>query len=63
MSIIPPDPGTTTDSITPPFPIRVMEQLQKVSTELGQIGRPELVDVKADIDRAIARLRSMGGNE
>jgi hypothetical protein len=56
MPIVPPDPETA-DVWVPPFPIRIMEQLQQVSTELTKY--PELTDVKADVDRALSRLQDL----
>jgi len=68
MSIIPPDPGATADSIVPPWPVRLLDQLQEVSTELGRLAvaqpeHPELGEAKADVDRAIARLRLTSASE
>lgn len=61
MPSVPPDPGSTADSIVPPWPVRVMGQLQEVSTELAE--HPELAEAKVDVDRAIARLRSITASE
>jgi hypothetical protein len=61
MSITTPDPGKSADSITPPWPIRLAQQLETVSVELGQLSptEPQAAHAKADVDRAIARLKSL----
>jgi hypothetical protein len=59
MSFVPPDPG----SITPPWPIRILEQLQDISAELGRLNKPESLDVKVDVDRAIDKLRAIAGDK
>lgn len=56
-SITPPTPG----SITPPWPVRMAQRLQEVSDEIGQLlpHTPELGPIKADVDRALTRVKAL----
>lgn len=56
---VPPEPGA--ERITPPWPVRLAESLQAVSDEMAQLlpMTPELGPIKADVDRALQRVKAL----